>query len=56
MTSDCELQERKLPGAETVVISIVPAMSMTRVAGRCDTQFGHHLQRSLPLLLLRCSH
>jgi hypothetical protein len=56
MTSDCEVQERKLRGAETAVISegsIVLAMSATRVAVRCDTQFGHHLQRSLPLLLLR---
>jgi len=28
--------------------SIVPVMGSTHIAGRCDTQFGHHLPLSLP--------
>jgi len=59
MTSDCEVQERKLPGVAAAIISrriTVLAMSTTCAEGRCDTQFGHHLQRSLPLLSLRYSH
>ena len=58
MTSDCEVQERKLRGAETAVISrrsIVLAMSTINVARLCDPQFSHYLPISLPLLL-HCSH
>ena len=52
MTSDCEVQEHKLRGAETAVISrrsIVLAMSTMRVARLCDPQFSHYLPISLPL-------